>query len=284
MLVIFRPQGFNNIYNGSDMPEQKLTHPPTHQFCVVVASNNDSSLKHNLMASDMISSEHVPLHIERNAESAALAYNHGIDSSTAPIIIFAHQDVYFPPGWERRLCDAITTLEKQDPNWALLAPFGMTDDGEHIGPVWSSSLGRIVGRTADVHELAQSFDELVIVMRRASGLRFDTKLPGFHMYGTDIVQTARARGLGAYVCALPLVHNDEFHGLVHQDFSRAYHFMRHKWRNRLPLRTPILWVTRYGMPLYKGRLLMRTSYTKRQAIALDTGKPPQHYSAVCGWE
>ena len=39
----------------------------------------------------------------------------------------------------------------------------------------------------------QSFDELLIVLRRDSGLRFDEGLPGWHMYGTDIVQTARAR-------------------------------------------------------------------------------------------
>lgn len=253
-------------------------------FCVVVASNDEACLQQNLMASEMVGKGGLPVHVERGAASAALAYNRGINATDAPIIIFAHQDVYFPPGWDQRLGEAIAELEKQDPNWALLAPFGVAADGYLIGPVWSSSLGRIVGRAPNGFEPVQSFDELVIILRRDSGLCFDPDLPGFHMYGTDIVQTARARGLGAYVTALPLVHNDVFHDNLHADFARAYHYMRKKWRRVLPLRSSVLSISRHGLNLPLQRLLMRTSYGKRQAIAQDTSRPPQHYSAICDWE
>lgn len=265
---------------GKNHPHSKTSAP----FCVVVASNDEACLRQNLMASEMVDKGGIAVHVERGAASAALAYNHGIDATTAPVIVFAHQDVYFPPGWDRRLNETITLLEKQDPDWALLAPFGMSRTGEHIGSVWSSSLGRIIGRTPNGCEPAQSFDELVVILRRGSGLQFDTGLPGFHMYGTDIVQTARARGLGAYVCALPLVHNDGFHDKLRSDFGRAYHFMRRKWRAQLPLRSPVLQITRSGAALHWQRLRMWRSLTGRRAIAMDPQKTPQQYSAACGWE
>lgn len=263
------------------------TQPPASavgRFCMVVACNDETALQRNLLASEMAAEGRVPIHIERGAHSAGSAYNRGLEATTAPVVIFAHQDVYFPPGWEQRLTEAITLLEKQDPDWALLAPFGVAGNGDHIGPVWSSSLGQIVGRAPNGCEPVQSFDELVIIVRRGSGLCFDADLPGFHMYGTDIVQSARAQGLGAYIAALPLVHNDMFHDTLHADFARAYHYMRKKWRRVLPVRSSILSITRHGLNLPVQRLLMRASYGKRQAIAQDTNRPPQQYSAICGWE
>ncbi len=93
---------------------------------------------------------------------------------------------------------ALPRWRRRDPDWALLGAFGVGLDGAHIGPVWSSSLGMIVGRVPMAPVPVQSYDEMVIVLRRASGIRFDDGLPGWHMYGTDIVQTAPRRGKKAY--------------------------------------------------------------------------------------
>jgi len=227
------------------------------QLCVVVASNDPVTLERNLLASDMIARQGVPVHVEQKAPSASAAYNAGLNATSAPIVIFAHQDVYFPPGWEKRLAAQIAAVEALDPNWALLAPFGIRDKGRHIGRVWSTSPSAVVGDPVEVPHPAQSFDELVIVLRRACGLRFDEKLPCFHLYGTDIVQTARAQGLGAYVCDLPLVHNDGFHDKLRNDFARPYNYIRRKWRDRLPIRTPVLWVTRSGLDLSRTLSLLR---------------------------
>ena len=49
-----------------------------------------------------------------------------------------------------------------------------------------------------------SVDELLIVLRIGSGLRFDERLPGFHLHGTDIVQSALHRGLGAFAIDAPV--------------------------------------------------------------------------------
>lgn len=254
-----------------------------HRFCIVVASNDETSLQQNLMASDLVQNG-VPVHVERGAPSASVAYNRGLDATDAPIVIFAHQDVYFPPGWEQKLVSVLDDLDARDPEWGLLAPFGMTKAGEHIGRVWTTSLSREVGRPVTAPEPAESFDELVIILRRDSGLRFDEALPNFHLYGTDIVQTAHAAGLGVWVGNLPLVHNDGFHDQLRADFAQAYHFTRRKWKHRLPLRTPVLWLRWHGLDMLIHQLRLWKSTGKRGVHAGDTRVDPRVYSAKCGWE
>lgn len=253
------------------------------QFCVVVASNDAASLERNLMASPMIR-DGIPVNVQIGAPSASIAYNRGLDETEAPIVIFAHQDVYFPPGWEEKLSAQIAAVAARDPNWALIAPFGMTKAGEHIGTVWTTSLSQVVGRALEAPEPASSYDELVIVMRRDSGLRFDEDLPNYHMYGTDIVQSAYAAGASAWVASLPLVHNDGFRDRLRADFDKSYHYARRKWRKNLPLRTPMLWVKWHGLDLSILWLRHIRSVKKRRQFAGDTSTDPRVFSRQCGWE
>ena len=99
-----------------------------------------------------------------------------------------------------------------------------------------------------------SVDELVIILRRKSGLRFDEKLPGFHLYGADIVQTALARRLGAYVIDAPVVHNDKRVKDLGREYGNAYRYLQRKWRERLPIPTTIAPITRWGVPLWRVRM------------------------------
>ena len=250
-------------------------------LCIIVASNDEACLQRNLLASALIAAG-VPVHVERGAPSASIAYNRGMDATTAPIILFAHQDVWFPPGWDRRLARAIAHLDKAAPNWALIAPFGMSPDGRHVGDVWSSSLGRRVGAPVEAPTAVQSFDELAFVMRRDAGLRFDEALPLWHFYGTDIVQTALSSGRGAFVIDAPLVHNDGHKPWLGADFTAGYNFIRRKWRARLPIRSPILWVTRFGLslPIYRLRAWRATAPIRDMAV--DTNIDPQVYAAQAG--
>lgn len=251
-------------------------------FTVACASNNDAILAANLARSPLFETG-VPLHIERNAPSAAIAYNRALDATTAPVVVFAHHDVYLPRGWETVLAARLAEVEAIDPNWALFGAFGVGLDHSHIGPVWSSSLGQIVGRVPMQPIRVQSFDELLIVLRRASGIRFDDIAPGWHLYGTDIVQTARARGLHAYAGALPTIHNDRHHDALRGDFDACYHFMRHKWRGALPLRSPIVKISRWALPLYRNRWRNRASADFRAHMAVGVDHAPERLAALCGW-
>lgn len=251
-------------------------------FTVACASNSDTILNANLARSPLFAAG-IPLHLERDAPSAAIAYNRALDATTAPVVVFAHHDVYLPQGWETVLAARLAEVAAHDPDWALFGAFGVGLDASHIGPVWSSSIGQIVGRVPMGPTRVQSFDELLIVLRRASGLRFDDDAPGWHMYGTDIVTTARARGLHAYAGALPTIHNDRYHEALQSDFVECYTYMRRKWQTMLPLRTPIIKISRSGLHLYRNRWKDLTSKAFRENMAVGTGHSPERLAELCGW-
>jgi hypothetical protein len=141
----------------------------------------------------------------------------------------------------------------------------------------------IVGRVPMAAVPVQSLDEMLIVLRRGAGLRFDEALPGWHMYGTDIVQTARAAGFGAYAGALPAVHNDRFHGALGADFTECYRFMQAKWAGKLPLVTPITKISASGLHLLRDRWRNRRSAGFRAGMAVGTTHAVEDLAARCGW-
>ncbi|MDT8857321.1 hypothetical protein RNZ50_20230 [Paracoccaceae bacterium Fryx2] len=251
------------------------------QIAIAAASHSPAILAANLALSPLLGT--TPLHVEADAPSAAIAYNRALDATSAPVIVFAHHDVYLPQGWDALLAARIAEVAAADPDWGLLGAFGIGVDGAHLGPVWSSSLGAIVGRVPLAPTAVQGFDEMLIVLRRASGLRFDEALPGWHMYGTDIAQTARAAGKGAWAVGLPCIHNDRYHETLGADFTECYRFMQRKWAAALPLRTPITKISRHGLHLLRDRWHDRRSVGVRAGMAVGTGHDPRLLAARCGW-
>ena len=251
------------------------------RIAIACASHSEAILQANLARSPCLAA--IPLHVERDAPAAAAAYNRALDATTAEVVVFAHHDVFLPQGWDRLLQTRLAEVEAQDPDWALYGSFGVGLDAAHVGPVWSSSLGRIVGRVPLAPVEVQSYDELLIVLRRASGLRFDEALGGWHFYGTDIVAQARARGLRAWAGALPCIHNDRYHEALGPDFAAVYRAMRRKWRQALPLRSPITKISRSGLHLLRDTWKARGSKGFREGMALDTATPVETLAARCGW-
>lgn len=248
---------------------------------IAAACNSEAVLAANLARSPLLQT--VALHSEWGAPSAAAAYNRALDATTAPVVVLVHQDVYLPLGWDALLARRIAEVAAKDPDWGLIGAFGVALDGAHFGPVWSSSLGQIVGRVPMAPVAVQSYDEMVIVLRRASGLRFDEGLPGWHMYGTDIVTEARSRGLGAWSVSLPCIHNDRFHEALGQDYRDCYKAMQQKWRTRLPLRTPITKISGSGLHLHRDLWRARQSVGFRAGMAVTNGTPVEDLARACGW-
>lgn len=222
----------------------------------VAAVNDDEVLQKNLLASPPIMAARSRLKTFSEMPSAGAAYNKGIDATTADVMVFAHQDVYLPAGWDNALAEAVGKLNALDPQWAVAGLTGVTPDGDKKGRCWSSGLKLEIGGFFDEPLKAVSIDELLIVVRRSSGLRFDEGLPGFHLYGTDIVQQAIAKGFNAYIIHAPVVHNSVPVLSLSGGFTKAYRFMQRKWREHLPLATLVTPITRNGLPLWIWKLRM----------------------------
>ena len=100
----------------------------------------------------------------------------------------------------------------------------------------------------------RTLDEVVLLVRKSSGIRFDPKLDGFHFYGTDICLEASQRGLKCYAIPAFCFHNSNAYGLFPHSFWEGYFYMRRKWRSVLPVKTPCIEIKRSLGPFLLGTL------------------------------
>jgi glycosyltransferase involved in cell wall biosynthesis len=251
---------------------------------LVVAVNDEQTLSHNLLRSHLVTSGTVELRKYRHTTSAGTAYNMGLDETTGDIVVFLHQDVYLPRGWLKKLKHQVIAVSAIDPNWTAIGVFGLDESASPVGRVWSSGRGQMLGQPLSEPVPAISLDELLLVVRRASGFRFDTDLPGFHLFGTDIVLSSRAAGLRCYVADLPVVHNSRPVLKLKADYGRAHRYMRRKWRRALPWPTLVVPLTTSALPLWRKQLGIRLQKGRRLQHCVDAATDPRHIAQQVGLE
>jgi glycosyltransferase involved in cell wall biosynthesis len=218
---------------------------------LAAAVNDEAVLDRNLLASPLASAPGVEVILQRGAPSAAKAYNDAIERARHDVVVLAHQDVYIPNGWELRLYEQIARIGN---DWGVLGVFGVTESGVHRGRVWCSANAQEFDHRVEAPTPAISFDELVLIVRRDADLHFDERLPGFHMYGTDIAQRARAAGLGAFIIDAPVIHNSLPVRGLGGGYAAAYRVMQRIHADRLPIPTCIVPLTRWGYQHKKSRI------------------------------
>lgn len=228
---------------------------PNSNITVVAAINDHSVSKPNLLRSSLLLRDDVQFVPAEGFSSASSAYNYGLTKALGEILIFAHQDVYIPHSWRQQVLHAVAAAENLPLPWAVLGVVGVNDGQNMVkGCSWSTGLAKEVGFPVNQPEAAVSLDELILVVRKSSGLLFDENLPGWHLYGTDIVQTALEQGLGAYIIHAPVIHNSLPVMRLDSGFSECYRYLCSKWRHRLPIQTCCIRLARFGLPLYKKRI------------------------------
>ena len=165
---------------------------------------------------------------------------------------------------------SISRLAANGVDWAVLGVFGVTLTGQHVGQAWSSGLNAAIGRSFEAPEPVQSLDELLIVLRRSSGIRFDDNLPGFHLYGTDVVQAAIAAGKGAYAVHAPVIHNSRPCLYLGRDYFQAYQHLTQKWHAQLPVVSCAAPLYAFGPRYVRLRLRHKFNEWRHSRIARHT--------------
>lgn len=231
----------------------------------IVASNNEEVLRKNLLASPALGPgcRHQII-VKRNYASIGTAFNEAIDETGNDILVFLHQDIVLPEGWDDRLLDSIAELERGGAAWGVVGCYGTTKDNSPAGHVYSNGLQRELGTAGEAPTEVAVLDEIVLVLRKSSGLRFDPRLPGFHMYGTDICLEAQERSLACYAVSNFCLHNSLPIRRLGPDFWRCVFFIRRKWWSRLPIRTNIVPITRNSFRLHYVRLRKAISYFRHR--------------------
>ncbi|SHL65858.1 Glycosyltransferase like family protein [Roseovarius marisflavi] len=253
-------------------------------WCCIAAVNDEAILSENLCTSPALRSDPERLTVLMDQKSATIAYNAGLERTTARYCVFAHQDVYLPDGWVERLAEEIASLDRMDSNWAVAGLFGVSiENGEHVGRVWSSGIGKELGNSFELPIAVQSIDELLIILDRSKGLCFDEKLPGFHLYGTDIIQEARAAGFGTYVIHAPVVHNSQRVKTLQGPFLHAHDYLSRKWRANLPIVTPVTKITYSGLKA-RWLALKLTIRRRREKVGQRPRYDPMVIAKKLGYE
>jgi hypothetical protein len=226
-------------------------------FTFVVAVNNMEVLQKNLFLSPGLSGNtrnRNQVVIKQNYPSMSLAYNSAIDQAENEIIIFIHQDVYLPQRWFSDLRQSLSYFEREQINWGVLGCFGSRKFAEGgIGRLYTTGLG-LHGRRIDKPELVETLDEIVLIIRKSSGLRYDESLPHFHLYGTDICMSAKDKGMDNYALPGFCVHNTHQLLALPKEYYECYHYIKKKWRKFLPIYTSCLKISRFNDELYLKRM------------------------------
>jgi len=92
-------------------------------------------------------------------------------------------------------------------------------------------------------------DEVLLIIRKSSKLRFDEKIGGFHLYATDLCLEAESRGMKNYAISAFGIHNSNAYKLLPVGFWQCYLQLRKKWKKVLPVVTPCIRITFWCWPI-----------------------------------
>lgn len=205
-----------------------------HDVSVVCISNDGRVLRGNLGRSLFVADNEFIL--VKNPESATKGLNEGIEKASNDVVVMVHQDVFLPKTWSGALERALDQLGSE--KWGVLGVAGMTEQWEWRGYIedrgapWGPWEKELEGNPIEVYVL----DELLMVIKKSDGLRFDEKLKGFHLYASDICLNAKMQGMKNFVFNGYLKHNSDVHrGNLNYPrdpvFLDSYYYLRSKYRN-----------------------------------------------------
>ena len=223
---------------------RKRKMPRSKNVTLAVAVNDTDVLDRNLLVSPYII-ERCQVIQKVGYPSAASAYNACIEEAAHDVIVFAHQDIYFPEQWLSQLASALALFGERGIRWGVLGCYG-TGPGpaDQAGCVYQTGMG-IIGRRIERPEMVQTLDEIVLVIRKSSGLRFDPAFPHFHLYGADLCMTASAAGMPCYAIPAFCVHNTKQIINLPQEYWQCYRYFKKKWYRSLPVQTSCIEISRF---------------------------------------
>ncbi|MDT8421805.1 MAG: glycosyltransferase [Desulfuromonadales bacterium] len=210
----------------------------------VTSTNDAQTLHQRLLASPCLANGGYDLAIYLEATSAAAAFNPEMQRRPAARwLVWVHQDVFLPEGWDSRFLEAIADTEKRLPDLAVVGLYGMVSSGEG-----GRRAGHLLDRGVVLHGeeplpcRAESLDELLFAVRTDTGLLLDPVL-GFDFYGTDLALTARQAGYDVAVVDAYCEHwsptpSQRLPPATYERIVASADFFEKKWEHSLPVHTP----------------------------------------------
>ncbi len=246
------------------------------KIIIAVAVNEPETLAQCLSRSPDIASGALELRTYQGYTSAGSAYNDALyEAGEADVVVFAHQDVYLPKGTAVRLVEQLSELCEAAPNWAIAGAIGATAERKLIGQTWCSGHAKRLGARVSKPEEVVTLDEMLLIVRRGAGLRFDASLPSFHLYGADIILTARAAGFTSWVIDVPVIHHSKPVISLGGAYAQSYRYIQHKWRAELPMFNLVCPLERWMWRYWLTEARLRWKHRKQHSRPCAEGDPVQ---------
>lgn len=239
-------------------------------LAVAAAVNDRTILAQCLERSPDIAAGTLGLATYEGFATAGIAYNQAIEECEYEWLLLAHQDVYLPTGFAERAGEALASLNTRAPDWAVAGVIGGTEAGALVGKVWCSGNQRLINGELPLPARVSTLDELIIIIRIGTNIRFDPELPSFHLYAADIILTAQAGGKSCWAIDAPVVHHSRPVVNLGGGYAEAWHYMRKKWKSRLPVPNLVCPITRSPLTLWEKDLRIRFANRGRR----DRGDAP----------
>jgi hypothetical protein len=198
--------------------------------------------------------------------------NFGLEKAESEWVVCVHQDVYLPKDWDKCLARQLREAERRFGQIGVAGVYGVGEVESSRLPLVATRVWWVVDRQRVLREgpkppaRVATLDELLLVVRRDTTMRFDPEL-GFHLYGADICMQAHERRLAVVALEALCHHNSASVGLPDAFFPSAEVFAR-KWRQRLPVATPCVIIDRQGYVHILGN-------TTVQAESITPAAPPR---------
>lgn len=217
-------------------------------LALVTSVSRVDVLQQRLAASPCLQRGGLPWSAYFNSSSAATAFNQALDATLAnqeaDWLIWVHQDVYLPPGWDTQFQRALHEALILWPSLAVAGVYGVRgagEDGVRAGHVLDR--GQLLKESASLPCQVDSLDELLVAVRTDAGLRMDPTM-GFDFYATDLVLQAQEAQMCAAVLDAFCEHWSDTPAqgvmpatLIERVKRNAMAFEQ-KWAHRLPVTTP----------------------------------------------
>jgi hypothetical protein len=209
-----------------------------NRLVFVAATNNPDVLRTNLLRSQLFKEEKYPLVLQSGYTNISRAYNDAWRNIDADFVVFLHQDVFIPAGWDDLFFGAVEILSERERKWAVVGVAGVNllgDSVEYFGHLQEN--GREWRGGLELLPVAvETLDELLLVCKGNLGFRFDERIPTAHFYGADLCLQAGEEGYTCHVINA-YVHHNTTGGANTDAFRQAEDYMRKKWKRRLPFAT-----------------------------------------------
>lgn len=229
-----------------------MTQPSALTF--VVVANDLEILRNNLLASPCLQGHHPhQVIVQQRFTSAAGAFNAALSQSCNDVVAFIHQDVYLPEGWLSDIEYTLQLMAALDPNWGVLGCWGVKRSGQGIGYLYTPGQ-EVIGGPQNLPDAVQTLDEVVLILRKSSGLTFNEALSGFHFYGADICLAAAKLRLRSYAISAFCIHNSRQHFRLPRDFYACYRQIKRLRREFLPIQTSCVRITRFNRYMWWRRI------------------------------